>query len=281
MQTEFLGSLSKSLNILRRVLANGPAEIDGELLDAWGMALEAAGLTAADIAAATPRLLQSQRFFPTPADFIEAVRPKANQDAEIELAWQKVRATVARVGSSASVAASDLGGDEHALWAADRVGWERLGQANDEERVYAAADFRKLYRAAREQNNRLAYLVGRFERENAAENYPAQAELTGRPEWAKPPAERPAGLPQRGEEGLVPVGAAGALLPADGARPAETWDEHPGPLARIPTPREDDGPRHFTTEDGREIKSVRDAVEIVREELARAKKRREANDKAA
>jgi hypothetical protein len=192
MNSELNTAVTQALSAMRRTLANGPDELDAELIRIWVSVVELAGLTPAEVRAAAGEILLTERFFPQPAVFIEKVRPKANQDAAVEAAWLRVVGCVSRYGSYASLKAEDLAGDRAALWALDRMGWIRLCETlEDENRAILRAEFVRFYAVARQEKAGLDYLAGRCEIENTARTPrpgPLTPEQCGRPDRSELPA---------------------------------------------------------------------------------------------
>lgn len=204
-------AIARALQVLKVALAN-PREITPPLLLAWALVLRYAAVSPAEVERGTACCLQSQAFFPSPAEFLKLLRPPADRgeaEAAAEVAWQHVLTCVRRYGGRASLCAADLGGGdagERTLWALSRVGWEALcAGLTDENRAIKRAEFVRVYQVAGGQAGgqaggkagegvagaRLAYLVGACERENLAESYGAAPALAGRPDWEAWPAERP------------------------------------------------------------------------------------------
>lgn len=181
--------VTKALSLMEMTLANPPA-LGPQLTSIWATVLERNGLTPADVMRATERVIATERFFPQPAVFIEAIRPKASDDILAEAAWQRVRDCLRDYGANASLTAADMANDGAALWATERVGWERLGEMDDDNRAIIRADFVRLYRVARADGMTLDYLPGRMEKQNAGGKYDLTPALVGRPDWTQLPAHR-------------------------------------------------------------------------------------------
>ena len=167
-----------------------PKALTPTLLDGWCSVLTHAGIQPDEVGPAATRLLASSTFFPTPADFLKVARPPEDADTACEVRWQLVLRAVQLHGCYASLTAADLGGDGHALFALERVGWVRLCQElTEENRAIFAAEFRRVYRAALSAGATRDYLAGTHEVANGASRFvnvtPA---LCGRPDWpALPP----------------------------------------------------------------------------------------------
>lgn len=203
-------AVRRALVLMEGTLAN-PRALTPELLRTWVLVLHTAGVTAAEIEPGVGRLLQTATFFPTPADFLKALRPPEDRESGEELAWQRVLTAVRARGGIASLTAADLGDDAAALWALSRVGWERLCRELDEEhRAIWRAEFVRVYRVARQTAAALAYLPGAFETQNLRAGRDLTPALCGRPDWRALPAgagdasSLPAGEPEE-SIGLVPV----------------------------------------------------------------------------
>jgi len=171
------------------VLAN-PKAVNERLVLAWDMALKLAGVHAEQVAPTVARLLQTQTFFPTPADFLKIVNPAEDREAGEELVWQKVLDCVRKIGPNASLRREDLGGDGTALWAVDRMGWERLcRELTFDNRSIMRADFVRLYRAGKTTGAALDYVAGWLHKANENEGHQVTTPaLVGRPEWEALPA---------------------------------------------------------------------------------------------
>jgi hypothetical protein len=78
---EITEQVTKALHIFAEVLPN-PKEITPLLVQGWVLAMKAGGIHPEQIQPAVANLLQTARFFPTPAEFLEAVevpdRPMAS-----------------------------------------------------------------------------------------------------------------------------------------------------------------------------------------------------------
>lgn len=205
-------AVARSLSLMEMTLANAPV-LSGQLIQVWAAVLEAQGFTPEETERAAGLVIAREKFFPQPAVFIEATRPPVNEDTQAEGAWQQVRECARRFGSYASLTAADLNGDGAALWAVDRLEWERVGEVEEDERKFLRAEFIRLYRLAREERKELAYLPGRFERENGANGRELTPALCGRPDWK----ERPALGAVAAEEVPRELAGVGKALPA--ARP--------------------------------------------------------------
>jgi hypothetical protein len=197
-----------ALLVFAEMLAN-PKEVTERLVRAWVLVLRQAGIQPQEVGPAAVRLLATQTFFPTPADFLKAARPPDDREAAAELAWQRTLTCVRQIGRNASLHVSDLAGNGLALWVLSRIGWERLcAELTDENRAIWRADFIRLYRAGATTNAWLTYLPGLQERLNDAQGLDLTPILVGRPDWKR--------LPERGEQPALPAGEAAApvALPA-------------------------------------------------------------------
>lgn len=172
-----------SLVLMAEVMAN-PKPLTPDLVLAWELVLEQANVRPEEIAPAAARLMSSQTFFPTPADLIRAVHPAEDGDAAAELGWQLVLTCIRERGGYASITAADLGGDEAALWAVGRMGWERLcAELEAHNRALFRAEFIRTYNAAQVCGGCERYLPGRNERLNDANGRDLNPALVGRPDW--------------------------------------------------------------------------------------------------
>lgn len=205
------------LLIFAETLAN-PKPVTPQLEEIWVRVLELASVPVQDVETTAARMILTEQFFPTPATFLKAWKPPQDDDTAAELAWQKVLDAVRRYGGNASLHVSDFAGDGAAMWALDRMGWDRLCRELDEEkRAIWRAEFARIYRAARQTNARLTYIAGRHERENRLHGHDLRPELVGRPDWPHLPGE-PEALPA-GFTGL------GAILKALPAGPADEEED--------------------------------------------------------
>lgn len=198
----------KALAIMAEVLAN-PKEINETLVKAWTLTLASAGVRPDEVEPAVGRALQTQTFFPTPADFLKLLRPPEDREAGEELAWQRTLSAVRHLGRYASLCAADFEGDGTALWTVSRMGWGRLCDELDaDNRAIWRAEFMRTYRLGVQAKAALSYLAGSQERDNDARGLPLTPILCGRPDWKELPArtgETPA-LPA----GHAPLSEAGA-----------------------------------------------------------------------
>lgn len=180
------GEVGKALSLFAALLAN-PRPLSPELLKGWVLVLRGQGIRPEEIEPAAGLVLAGQTFFPTPADFLKFLRPPVDADVAAEIAWQAVRTCIERYGCRASLTALDLGGDEHALAALDRMGLEKLG-TSDSPRAVLRAEYVRLYAAARAAGWRCRYLPGAFELDNRHRGNGLTPQLCGRPDWPEVPA---------------------------------------------------------------------------------------------
>jgi hypothetical protein len=185
----FTETLMEALVACKELLAN-PKPLTAAVVMGFRAVLQAEGVTVAELREGLTRLLAAERFFPTPADLLKHCRPDP-ADA-VELAWQAVLRAVRVVGIYGSVAAADLGGDGRALWAVDRMGWERLcTELEPGNRAIYRKEFERLYLAA--GGATVEYVAGLHERVNGLQGVaPTRPELVGRPDLAALPAGAPA-----------------------------------------------------------------------------------------
>jgi hypothetical protein len=160
-------AIQEALLLMAEVLAN-PKPVNVTLIRAWTAVLGSQGLSPDEVRAAAHRVLAEEEFFPTPATFLKRVRPQADTDALVEIAWQRVLTAVRRLGAPASLCAADFGGDTKVLWALSRMGWDRLcRELTEENRAIWRAEFARVYNAARLAEP-VHYLPGLMERQNVA-----------------------------------------------------------------------------------------------------------------
>lgn len=175
--------VAKALLIMAKTLAN-PKPVDAELVQIWAALLVEEGIRPEEVVPAAQRITRSERFFPTPADFIAAARPQADPEAQSELAWQRVKTAISRFGGNASLMADDLGGDGAALFAVERLGWPELcAELDVKNENLKRASFVRLYQMAVREGQALDRLRGAFERENELRNRDLDPALCGRPDW--------------------------------------------------------------------------------------------------
>ena len=186
-------TVAQALVVLEQILprARSAAELTPEVVAAWVEVLRLDGVTPEEVRGAVPRILQTETFFPTPAVFLKLLRPVEDREAREEVAWQRVLECLRRYGGHASLAAADLAGDGCALAALERLQPERLSrELTEENRSLFRAEFVRIYRAFRSSGRQLAYLPGRYERENGALNHELTPMAAGRPDWEGFPGER-------------------------------------------------------------------------------------------
>lgn len=178
-----LEEVAPALLLMAELLAN-PKPVSAELVRMWALVLQEAGVRPEEVEGGVCRVLQAERFFPTPADFLRVVRPPENREAVEELAWQRVLGAVQRLGAWASLCAADLSGDGAALWAVERLGWTRLCQELEEgNRSIWRAEFLRVYRVARELGEVQSYLPGAAEQQNGLTGVALSPAGVGRPDW--------------------------------------------------------------------------------------------------
>jgi hypothetical protein len=188
-------AIQESLLLMAGVLAN-PKEVGVVLVRAWTAVLGSQGLSPDEVRATAHRVMAEEEFFPAPATFLKYARPKADTEALIELAWQRVLSAVRHVGRYGSLAAADFRGDTQALWAISRMGWDRVcRELTEDNRAIWRAEFARVYNAARLAEP-VYYLTGEHERQNLSEGRELTPELIGRKGW-------PAGLPEDRERQLA------------------------------------------------------------------------------
>jgi hypothetical protein len=147
---------------------------------------------------------------------LKLIHPPEDREAEEELAWQRVLSCVRSIGPYGSLRAADLGDDGTALWALNRMGWERVcHEMESEKRAIWRAEFVRLYRAGRQTGAGCQYVPGLIERENRLKGHALTPALCGRPDWTELPAGEP-------ETPALPAGeTANLIAPAWELLPAE------------------------------------------------------------
>jgi len=199
-------AVSESLGLLAEMLAN-PKPITPLLIEGWTAVLRHAEVRAEEVRPVVVTLLKTATYFPTPAQFLEALRPTEDVSAAEELAWQRALGVVRKVGGYASIDVRDVDGDPCVLWALSRMGWERICRELDEEkRAIWRAEFVRVYRLGSRNGAAVHYLAGRLEADNLSKGRALTPALVGRPDWPELPAGRTAGaLPSKADE-LYPLG---------------------------------------------------------------------------
>lgn len=197
-------AVSESLILMADVMAN-PKKLSATIIEAWVSVMRSQDVTPDQVRQAALRLIGTEKFFPTPSDFVKLLRPVEDRDAAEEIAWQRTLGAVRQIGGRGSLTAEDFGGDGLTLWVVSRMGWERIcRELMEDNRAIWQAEFRRLYRAGKTVNATASYLPGWFERQNLAEGHDLTPSLCGRPDWKALPerTELPAGevvyLPLRG-----------------------------------------------------------------------------------
>jgi hypothetical protein len=203
---EMVETVGQVLSVLRQMTANAPKSLPPDVLMMWAGVMESSGLSPEDVRKAASQHLATKTFFPSPADLITIARPPINADLVAEDAWLKARRCVERYGYYGSLTADDLGGDTAALWALEKVGWERLCSEMEEgNRAIFRAEFVRYYRLAVEMRYELHHVAGAHERLNRANGYDLTPGRCGRNDWAALPdvvtgKPQPMALPEPVEE---------------------------------------------------------------------------------
>jgi hypothetical protein len=199
-------TVAQVLEVMRQMTANAPKSIPADVLEIWCAVLESAGLTPDEVRRTAGTYIAREKFFPTVADFLAIARPSIDAEVQAEAAWLNVRRCLSDYGCYASLTAADLDGDECALWALSRLGYdEELGGAEDRERAFKRAEFVRYYAVAREKGHTLNHLAGRLECENRANARDLTPALCGRPDWTALPAAVRDALPEPEPIGLAPA----------------------------------------------------------------------------
>lgn len=202
-ETNLMDAVRRALLLMAETLAN-PKPVTAELIHAWVLVLKRNGYGPEEVEAGVGRILETSTFFPTPADFLNALRPpKVDVDAQAELAWGHVRHAVREYGANASLCVEDFGGDGTALWALTQMGYGELcRELTEENRAIFRAEFVRIYRSALESGLRRDYFTGAHERQNLTLGREMTPTLCGRPDWPALPASR------QTKEALLPSVAA-------------------------------------------------------------------------
>jgi hypothetical protein len=192
-------ALESGLKLMRAELKSAP-HFDAEKVANWLLLLsdwDDDRFSQAAILAA-----RTLTFFPTVGELRKLMQP-SKEDLEIRStnAWERVRAAIRKHGCNATLLSSDLGGDAHALWAVARMGAYEIGQMTSENRAIKAAEFRRLYATAIENDHKVTYLPGLYETQNRALGLPMDnPALIGRPDLR----EIPRSLPETPEPFALP-----------------------------------------------------------------------------
>lgn len=166
-------AIKKALLLFANLQANPPA-ITPDRVDAWEYVLKSAGILESELPLTTQKVLQTCRFFPTPADFIQAARPQPTRDDE-DRVWSTVQRLLIgehRLTAWDSVTVQDCDGDPHLLEAISRIGWELLHSTYDQD---TAPSLRRRvvseWRQAVQDNRRRWYFAGLSEVSNRSHGY--------------------------------------------------------------------------------------------------------------
>jgi hypothetical protein len=113
-------------------------------------------------------LIFTAKFFPKPADFLDLLRGKKQDQAA--LAWVEVVKAVKHIGPYQSVSFSDpaINSTIDAMG-----GWIRLGDMHEIEEKWKAKEFERLYPIMVQRGKHPVKLIGIFERDNGANGYDA------------------------------------------------------------------------------------------------------------
>jgi len=111
-------------------------------------------------------LIQTSRFFPKPADFLELLVGKKEDRAA--LAWLKVAKAIRKIGTYQSVRFDDP--VIHSVIQA-MGGWIKLGQMLEKEVPFKQKEFERLYTIMAGNGKHPDYLPGISERDNTANGY--------------------------------------------------------------------------------------------------------------
>jgi hypothetical protein len=120
-------------------------------------------------------IITSSKFFPKPADFIEVLRGK-KEDQGV-LAWIEVVNTLKSVGTYKSVKFSNP--VIHSVIEA-MGGWPQLGMMEVSEEKWKQKEFERLYEVMNHRGNHPAYLSGTHEQSNSPAMIAAYEERTGK-----------------------------------------------------------------------------------------------------
>jgi len=117
-------------------------------------------------------VIATAKFFPKPADFLEILRGK-NED-QAARAWIKVIETVRRVGNYQSVKFDDpVIHSIFKFWG----GWPVISDWQESELKWKQREFERLYAIMAAGNKHPAYLPGQCEIDNAARGFDVKSEI--------------------------------------------------------------------------------------------------------
>lgn len=138
--------------------------VSSTLMEAYWKALEP--YSDAEVETAFKRLVTTARFFPKPAEVLEAINgPQVDQAV---LAWQRVDKAVREHGPYESVQFDDA-----AIHGAIELmgGWVQFQNVHVDEWKWKQKDFERLYPIMKRRGNHPKYLPGIFEMENIGRGY--------------------------------------------------------------------------------------------------------------
>ncbi len=112
-------------------------------------------------------MIFNSKFFPKPADFLESLRGKKEDQAA--LAWVRVEKAIRRIGPYQSIRFAD----DPAIMSAIQCmgGWPEFGNISEKELPWKAREFQKLYVIMKGGENHPSYLPGITERDNSAHGF--------------------------------------------------------------------------------------------------------------
>jgi len=118
-------------------------------------------------------MIFGSKFFPKPADFLEALQGKKEDQAA--LAWVKVIRAIRQIGPYQSIRFADDPAIHSVIQSMG--GWTMLCDVTEKELTWKQKEFEKLYSIMKGQGKHPTYLPGIHERDNAANGYKVQTQI--------------------------------------------------------------------------------------------------------
>lgn len=119
------------------------------------------------------QIFQTAKFFPKPADFLEALQGKKEDQAA--LAWVKVVKMIRQIGPYQSICFADDPAIHSVIQSMG--GWIMLCDVTEKELTWKAKEFEKLYSIMKDQGKHPTYLPGIHERDNAANGWKVKTQV--------------------------------------------------------------------------------------------------------
>jgi len=158
---------------------------DPEKLARWSLLFKE--ISDADFQAACLRACQTLRFFPKIVDFGELLF--GDLESRAQIAFEKARECVRKLGRYGTWFKSDFDGDGAALYASNAVGIEVLCSMDAENRPFRRVEFIKIYKAAVSEGQSIDSVAGICETQNRARGIDTGSTLAlyGRSVLSSPP----------------------------------------------------------------------------------------------